>query len=102
MSYWVVKYDVMSLRKGANYHNMEVASPFFMRPSYGDREVAEKKAEELSKSAGGEEVEIVLANEKNYKGPRYVYRIAEDNLPPEQIEVLDGEEAVCPETPAAQ
>jgi hypothetical protein len=102
MSFWVVKYDVKSLEKGATYHDMGVASPLFIRPSYGDRAVAEKKAEELAKSAGGEEVELVLANDKNYKGPRYVYRIAEDNHPPEEVEVPDGEETVCPEIPAVR
>lgn len=102
MSFWVVKYDVMSLKKGATYHDMGVASPLFIRPSYADIEVAEKKAAELSKSAGGEEVELVLANDKNYKGPRYVYRVAEDNQPPEQVEVPDGEETICPEVPAVR
>lgn len=94
MSFWVVKYDVLSLGKEASYENLDVASPFFIRPSYGDYETAAKIAEGMNKSNGGETVELVLANDKKYKGQRYIFQIAEDNSPPDEVE--NGEERVCP------
>lgn len=85
MSFWVVRYDIKSLKKGATYTDMGVESPFFMRPNYNFYECAEAKMNDLNKSAQGTEtIEIELANGKHYKGPRYVYRIAEDDKPAEE------------------
>ena len=43
-------------------------------------------------SNGGETVDLILSNDKPYKGPRYIYRVAEDDKPPE--EEYYAEEAV--------
>jgi hypothetical protein len=48
----------------------------------------------MNKSNGGETVELVLANDKKYKGQRYIFQIAEDNSPPDEVE--NGEERICP------
>ena len=91
MRFWVVKYNVESLRKGASYLDMGVEAPSFIEPSYADYETAAKVAEEMSRSNGGEEVDLLLSNDKQYKGPKYIYKVAEDDRPPS--EVIDyGEE----------
>jgi hypothetical protein len=84
MSFWVVKYDVASFKQGANYTDLGVEAPSFIRPSYATRERAEQIAEGMSKSNCGEDIDIVLSNGKPYKGPRYIYRVAEDNKPAEE------------------
>ena len=85
MSFWVVKYDVKGFAKGVDYRDTSVESPFFIRPSFNSREEAEAKAKELNASAGGEEIEADLKNEKHYKGKRYVYSIAVDSQPAEEL-----------------
>lgn len=86
MSFWVVKYDIKSFATGADYHQMEVASPLPIRPNYNDREKAEQIAAGMCLSNGGEEIDVVLKNGKSYKGPRYVYRVAEDDKLAEEDE----------------
>ncbi len=95
MSFWVVKYNVESLKKGARYLDMGVEAPSFIEPSYADYETAARIAEEMCKTNGGEEIEVTLSNDKTYKGPRYIYKVAEDDRPPS--EVIDyGEETGNP------
>jgi len=85
MSFWVVKYDVKSFIKDVDYRDTSVESPFFIRPSFNRIEDAEAKAKELNESAGGEEIEADLKNDKHYKGKRYVYSIAVDNHAAEEF-----------------
>jgi hypothetical protein len=92
MSFWVVKYDVMGFAKDADYHDIEVESPFFIRPSFNTRAEAEEKAKELNGSAGGDIIEADLKNDKHYKGKRYVYSIAEDSMPAEEMPYGTAEE----------
>ena len=92
MSFWVVKYDVTSFKKGANYEDLSVEAPSFIRPSYAEYETAEKIAEGMRLSNGGETVDLVLSNDKPYHGPRYIYRVAEDDRPPDEVE--NAEETV--------
>lgn len=84
MSYWVVKYDVTSFKQGANYEDLSVEAPLFIRPSYAEYETAKQIADGMCLSNGGEMVELVLSNGKQYKGPRYIYKVAEDDKPPEE------------------
>lgn len=78
MSYWVVRYDVLSMAKDASYRDLKVEAPALLH-NYNSIDDAGKEAMELNKSAGGDEVELDLKNEKHYKGKRYVYSIAEDS-----------------------
>ncbi len=84
MSYWVVRYDVLSMAKDATYHDLKVEAPSFVQ-NYNSLDDAGVKAKELNESAGGEVVELDLKNNKHYKGKRYVYSIAEDNRRAEEI-----------------
>ena len=84
MSFWVVKYDVTSFQKGASYEDLSVEAPSFIRPSYADYDTAQKIADGMCLSNCGETVDLILSNDKPYKGPRYIYRVAEDDKPPEE------------------
>jgi hypothetical protein len=84
MSFWVVKYDVNSFVQGVDYSDMSVEPPHFIRPSYADYEKAVAVAEGMGKSNCGEDIDVILKNGKPYKGPRYVYRVAEDDKPAEE------------------
>lgn len=86
MSFWVVKYDVKSFAQEVDYSDLSVEPPHFIRPSYNEYAKAEQVADGMCKSNCGEEIEVVLKNGKPYKGPRYIYRVAEDDKPAEEVE----------------
>lgn len=82
MSFLVVKYDIASFADGVDYSDLSVASPVFIGNSYATFEAADEIAGEMCKSDGGEDIDIKLSNGRPYKGPRYVFRVAEDDKPP--------------------
>lgn len=82
----IVKYDNLSFERdpdperpgrSRSYSNPGVAAPQPFEEVYQDRNVCQAEADRLSATAGGEEIDIVLANGKQYKGPRYTYVVAE-------------------------
>jgi hypothetical protein len=79
MKYWVVRYDVTSFGVGKEYTDLDVVAPAIVGEDYDDPQLAQNKCDELSASACGEEVEVDMKNGKHYKGPKYIYRIAESD-----------------------
>lgn len=81
MLFYVIKYDVMSFERDAQYINVDVAAPSI---AFGPttEEEATAKMNELNETAGGETIECVLKNDMLYRGPRYIYRMgdADGNL----------------------
>lgn len=82
--YCIVKYDNLSLEMdpdypghSRSYEDMDVSPPQAFERVYDSKEECDKDVEKLMSSSRGEDIDIVLANGQNYRGPRYTYIAAE-------------------------
>lgn len=82
--YCIVKYDNLSLEsdperpgRSRSYADSTVEAPRAFERYYDTPEACQKDIDKLMEKSRGEDIDIILANGENYKGPRYNYIMCE-------------------------